>query len=114
MENVRQRKALGIKREAWVGSLSMVYLVQHFAPFVVRYYIAVVAGKLWRFGRNMGIVWVFRGDKSEEHGSYARALQIDMEETKGRHEALAIFLCVIIWTVYRCASDFHVEQVAEN
>jgi hypothetical protein len=91
LENVRQRKALGIKREAWVGSLSMVYLDQHFAPFVVRYYIAVVAGKLWRFGRNMGIVWVFRGDKSEEHGSYARALQIDMEETKGRHEALAIF-----------------------
>ncbi|KAJ6894159.1 hypothetical protein NC652_028052 [Populus alba x Populus x berolinensis] len=47
----------------------------------------------------MGIVWVFRRDKSEEHGSYARAQQIDMEET---------------WTVYRCASDLHGEQVAEN
>ncbi|KAJ6951226.1 hypothetical protein NC653_040573 [Populus alba x Populus x berolinensis] len=69
----------------------MVYLVQHFALFVVRYYIAVVTGKLWRFGRNMGIVWVFRRDKSEEHGSYVRAQQMDMEETKGRHEALAIF-----------------------
>ncbi|KAJ7015581.1 hypothetical protein NC653_004777 [Populus alba x Populus x berolinensis] len=77
----------------------MVYLVQHFALFVVRYYIAVVRGKLWRFGRNMGIVWVFRRDESEEHGSYVRAQQMDMEETN---------------VVYRCASDFHVEQVAEN